>query len=114
MLLLIIWPSPVDGGDELLPAHPKCLHGVLRVSVLEDEALLYLLVDPLQLLKMRLELVNSLLVLSEAGQLLLQGALHAHTDGSHGVHLPLYPGTDLGSATNKDEILSLNHDFKCF
>ena len=61
----------VDGGDELFPSDPEGLHGVLRVSVLEDERLLDLLVDALQLLQVRLELVHRLLVLTQSTQLLL-------------------------------------------
>ena len=72
---LLFQYSPVDGGDELLPPDPEGLHGVLGVSVLEDEALLDLLVDPLQLLEVRLELVDGLLVLAEPGKLVLKGTL---------------------------------------
>merc|ERR1719447_927075 len=79
----------------LILSSSKGLHGVLGVSVLEDEALLDLLVDPLQLLKVGLELVDRLLVLPQSAQLLLKAALHAHANGSDSVHLPLDPGSDL-------------------
>ena len=68
---------PVDGGDQLLPSDSEGLHGVLRVSVLEDERLLDLLVDALQLLQVRLELVHRLLVLAQPTQLLLQRTLQS-------------------------------------
>ena len=74
-LVLDLVDGPVDGGDELLPADPESLHGVLRVAVLEDEGLLDLLVDALQLLQVRLELVHRLLVLTQTTQLLLQRTL---------------------------------------
>ena len=74
-LVLDLVDGPVDGGDELLPADPEGLHGVLRVAVLEDEGLLDLLVDALQLLQVRLELVHRLLVLPQTTQLLLQRTL---------------------------------------
>jgi hypothetical protein len=41
------------------------------------------------------ELVDGLLVLPQSAELLLKAALHAHADGSDGVHLPLDPGSDL-------------------
>ena len=74
-LVLDLVDGPVDGGDELLPSDPEGLHGVLRVSVLEDEGLLDLLVDALQLLEVRLELVHRLLVLAQPAKLLFQGTL---------------------------------------
>jgi len=52
-------------------------------------------VDLLELLDVRLVGVNRLLVLLEAVQLVLEGALHAHADGRDGVHLPLDPRPDL-------------------
>merc|ERR1719295_311741 len=71
-LVLDFVDSSVDRGDELFPSHSEGLHGVLGVSVLEDEALLDLLVDPLKLLEVWLELVDGLFVLSETAQLLLE------------------------------------------
>merc|ERR1719494_164280 len=79
----------------LILSNSKGLHGVLGVSVLEDEALLDLLVDPLQLLKVGFELIDSLLILPQPAQLLLKAALHAHANGGDGVHLPLDPGSHL-------------------
>merc|ERR1719447_1734311 len=79
----------------LLPSNSKGLHGVLGVSVLEHEALLDLLVDPLKLLKVGLELINSLFILPQPAQLLLKAALHAHANSGDGVHLPLDPGSHL-------------------
>ncbi len=39
-LVLHLVDGPVDGGDELLPADTKSLHGVLAVPVFEHERLL--------------------------------------------------------------------------
>lgn len=71
-LVLDLVDGPVDGGDQLLPADTECLHRVLAVAVLEDKGLLDLLVDPFQLFKVRLELVHSLLVLTETRQLVFK------------------------------------------
>ena len=71
-LVLHLVDGPVDRGDQLLPTDSESLHGVLAVAVLEHEGLLDLLVDPLQLLQVRLELVDGLLVLAEARQLVFK------------------------------------------
>ena len=74
-LVLHLVDRPVDRGDELFPAHAQSLHRVLSVAVFEDEGFLNLLVDALKFLQVRLELINSILVLTQPRQLLLQRAL---------------------------------------
>merc|ERR1719420_1903970 len=90
-----------------LPPNPEGLHGVLGVSVLEHEALLDLLVDPLQLLEVGLELIDSLFVFTESAELLLQGSLHTHTNSGNSVHLSFYPGSDLVGLLGKGSSQSL-------
>merc|ERR1719318_1389234 len=94
-LVLNLVDGPVDGCNKLLPSNPKGFHGVLGVSVLKHEALLDLLIDPFKFLEMWLELVYSLLILSQSAQLLLKRSLHSHADGSNSVHLSLDPGSNL-------------------
>ena len=65
----------VDRGDQLLPSYPEGLHGILGISVLENERFLNLLVDSFQFFQVRLELVNSLLVFTQPRQLVFQGSL---------------------------------------
>merc|ERR1719430_139 len=79
----------------LLTDVTNCSQPTLSVSVLKHKALLDLLVDTLQFLQVRFELIDSLLILPQATKLFLKAALHSHTNGSHGVHLPLNPGTNL-------------------
>ena len=67
--------SPALAGDELFPANPESLDGVLGVSVLQHKTLLDLLIDGLQLLEMWLDLADILLVLFQPRQHLLEAAL---------------------------------------
>merc|ERR1719495_234891 len=79
----------------LLTDVTSCSQPTLRVSVLKDKALLDLLVDPLQFLKMWLELVDCLFVFPQPTQLLLQRSLHSHANGCDSIHLSLDPGSNL-------------------
>jgi len=74
-LVLDLVDGAVDRSDQLFPADAKGLHGVLAVPVFEDEGLLDLLVDPLQFLEVRLELVDGLFVLAQTRQLVFKRSL---------------------------------------
>lgn len=61
-LVLHLVDGSVDRSHQLFPTNTQRLHRVLGVLVLEHKRLLDLLIDPLQLLQMGFELIDSLLV----------------------------------------------------
>ena len=74
-LVLHLVDGPVDTGHQLLPTHAQSLHGVLSVTILEDEGFLDLLVDPFQFFQMGFELVDGFLIFTQPRQLVFQRAL---------------------------------------